>query len=109
MFLDQRGLKNQGLFLGAGDQGVHGMDMGKHDRGFILRRFGDSGVGGEPFPQILGLAHIENTRLGIEHEINTRRVGGGGESREGTWWLPVFRSLRKQGNFGKMKRQQGDS
>ena len=73
LLLDERGLEDERLFLGGGEDGLHPVHAAEHDRGFGVGRAAVVGVLGEPLAQVAGLAHVEH--LGAaEHLVDARAV-----------------------------------
>jgi len=78
VLLDQRGLKDQGLFFGGGENGLDPPEMAEHDRCFGMGRASVMGVLGQSFTQIPGLAHVENLAP-TQHLIDPGLVTDGGQ------------------------------
>ena len=72
-FLDQVGFKQQGFGFGVGGDNFHPHRLGHH-AGNAQRQAGNMGVAGHPFFQVLGLAHIQDAFLLVDHAINTRNA-----------------------------------
>jgi len=80
--LDQVLLEQQRLGLVGGNGGF---DLGdaRHQRSGFRRQAGLAEVAGQAFLEVLGLAHIEQPRLGVEHPVYAWATTAGRQERAG--------------------------
>ncbi len=80
--LDQVLLEQQGLGLVGSDGGL---DLGDtaHQRGGFRRQAGLAKIAGQALFEVLGLAHIEQPSLRVEHSVDARTTAAGRQERAG--------------------------
>ena len=78
VLLDEVVLEDQRLGLGVGDRYLHIGNLAHQGAGLDAVDVGPK-VGGEPFFQILGLAHVDDGAAAVVHAVDTALVGDGAQ------------------------------